>query len=112
MSVSPMVVGQTLPALSVSLYQDGAIEGQPGNEYLLTGITASQFSVNMYDTGTKTDLVGAGTFFIPVSTGNIVQYQWNSADTATAGNKQVFISITISGNVLTFDPIPIVIVPK
>jgi hypothetical protein len=117
MSISPFVVGQLLPILQVQLLQDpasvvGVVPSQPGPPVNLSGLGAGNFSMNIYNTVTKTDQPGNGYFIIVSAAQGQIQYVWDPADTANPGNFQLFISAVFSGRPLIFDPIPFTRVPK
>ena len=68
--------------------------------------------MNIYNTVTKADQPGNGSFIVVNAALGQIQYVWDPADTANPGNFQLFVSALFSGKSLIFDPIPFAIVPK
>ena len=117
MSISPFAVGQMLPILQVQLTVDnpnptGVVPPPPGNPLDLTGLNAGNLSMNIYNTVTKTDQAGEGTFVIVNASQGQIQYFWSALDTATSGNFQLFITVTFEGGPLVMDPIALTVIPK
>ena len=111
MSISPRPVGSIAPSLVAFLRVDNPT--QPNGDPLdVTGLLANQFVMTIYNTTTKTDQSGVGTFIISNASQGIVIYAFNAADVAAAGNYQLFISVPQLNGPRIMDPIPFVLVPK
>jgi hypothetical protein len=111
MSISPRPVGSILPVLVAFLRTDNPTKPN-GDPLDLTGLLANQFVMTIYNTNTKTDQIGAGTFIINNASQGIVIYAFNSADVATVGSYQLFISVPQLNGPRIMDGIPLIIVPK
>lgn len=98
MSVSPMYVGQTGPALQATIQYD------TGGAFNLTG---ASLMLIIHNPDTLQDIQGAGTWNIPNPQGGVAVYQWNVLDThLPPDNYQLFISFAIAGVEYICDPIP------
>ena len=91
MGITPWVVGQTDPAWTISMVRDnGAIMD-------LTGVTAGQLSLLIYNAFRQPAGTGAGTFTIVQAKPGIVQYQVDAADVATAGIWYIRVKVNFNG---------------
>lgn len=98
MAVTPWYVGQTAPALQITLNTDS---GQDN----ITGLVAGNFAMVLRNTGTGSDTNGTGTFVILNASPAVVSYAFSSGDVTTAANYQLIIKATFPTGIKVYDPI-------
>jgi len=102
MGISPMQVGNLYPPLIPQILDD---DDQP---IVLDSVT---FHLVLRDRLTGTEKTGQGTFIITNVTDGIFQYSWAAADTNTAGEYDILVTVTKDGLPFTGDPIFLEILP-
>ena len=99
MGISPMYQGQTGPPWQPTLTRDGSTVVD------LTGVSANSFALNIYNLESETNRAGSGVFTIVNAAGGLINYAWNSADTATVGRYTLQVNYTdVAGNNVITDP--------
>lgn len=92
---SPMYVGDTLPVFApVFLHKDGTAMD-------LTGAT---ITMKMAEQGDNTVKVCGGTWTIDDTINGKAHYAWQTADTNTAGDWLLYVTVTIGGAAQHADP--------
>lgn len=99
MGLTPWYIGQTYPALQITLATDAG----PDN---ITGLVASNFALVIRNTGNNSDANGTGTFVVVNAYPALITYTFSSADVTTAGTYQLIFKATFPSGVKIFDPIP------
>ncbi len=98
MAITPWYVGQTAPALQITLNTDSGSDN-------VTGLVAGNFAMVLRNTGTNSDSNGTGTFVIVNANPAIITYAFSSGDVTTAGSYQLIVKATFPSGVKIYDPI-------
>lgn len=101
MAYQPWYIGQTYPALQITLNIDGATDN-------ITGLLTSAFTMIFHNTAVSpaTDTTGTGTFAVVTANPAVVTYTFSTADVAAAFNGQLFVkAVFVAGGTAVYDPI-------
>jgi hypothetical protein len=99
MGLSPWYVGQTYPALQITLNNDSGSDN-------VSGLAPSNFTLILRNLGTTSDTTGTGTFVIVNANPAIVTYAFSSSDVATAGSYLLILKVTFPSGLKVYDPVP------
>lgn len=92
MAISPWAKGQLSPSWTIQLTRDN------NTTMDLTGVTANQLSLQIYNASYVQIATGAGTFGIVNVRPGVVRYNLAAADVATAGNYYVRVAVNFGGS--------------
>jgi len=97
MGISPMYVGQTQPLMALTIQQDSGAA---------LNLSGGMLAMTLRNRATGQNTAAAGLWAITNATAGQATYTWAAADTAQAGQYDLYISVTFPGGVVTCDPLP------